>query len=105
VNAIGKIQERRTAEHAKSVRWSIPGSPEMRARAKAVPPPALLPSLAARPNRAALEMHIHLTGIRGMRFASLPTRRTTLMGRALILWLLGVPASLLIILWLIGVFH
>jgi len=27
------------------------------------------------------------------------------MGRALILWLLGVPASLLIILWLIGVFH
>jgi hypothetical protein len=40
-----------------------------------------------------------------MRFASLPTRRTTLMGRALILWLLGVPASLLIILWLIGVFH
>jgi hypothetical protein len=27
------------------------------------------------------------------------------MGRAFILWLLGVPASLLIILWLFGVFH
>jgi len=27
------------------------------------------------------------------------------MGRAFILWLLGVPASLIVILWLLGVFH
>jgi hypothetical protein len=27
------------------------------------------------------------------------------MGRAFILWLLGVPASVLVILWLIGVFR
>jgi hypothetical protein len=27
------------------------------------------------------------------------------MGRAFILWLLGVPVSVIVILWLIGVFH
>jgi hypothetical protein len=27
------------------------------------------------------------------------------MGRAFILWLLGVPASVIVILWLIGFFH
>jgi hypothetical protein len=27
------------------------------------------------------------------------------MGRAFILWLLGVPASVLLVLWLIGFFH
>jgi disulfide bond formation protein DsbB len=27
------------------------------------------------------------------------------MGRAFILWLLGVPASVLVVLWLIGFFH
>jgi hypothetical protein len=33
------------------------------------------------------------------------SRGGNVMGRAFILWLLGVPASLLIILWLLGVFH
>jgi hypothetical protein len=27
------------------------------------------------------------------------------MGRAVILWLLGVPLSLIVLLWLLGVFH
>jgi hypothetical protein len=27
------------------------------------------------------------------------------MGRAFILWLLGVPLSLIVLLWLLGVFH
>jgi len=27
------------------------------------------------------------------------------MGRAFILWLLGVPASVVVVLWLIGFFH
>jgi hypothetical protein len=40
-----------------------------------------------------------------MRLADIPEWRNQTMGKAFILWLLGVPASLLVILWLIGVFH
>jgi hypothetical protein len=41
----------------------------------------------------------------GMAFANLRHREVASMGRAFILWLLGVPASVLVVLWLIGFFH
>jgi hypothetical protein len=42
---------------------------------------------------------------RGTEFALPQGREVRPMGRAFILWLLGVPASVLIVLWLFGVFH
>jgi hypothetical protein len=40
-----------------------------------------------------------------MEFAILRCREVASMGRAVILWLPGVPASVLVVLWLIGFFH
>ena len=40
-----------------------------------------------------------------MGFANTTRQEVTSMGRAFILWLLGVPASVLVVLWLIGFFH
>ena len=41
----------------------------------------------------------------GMAFANMRNQEVASMGRAFILWLLGVPASVLVVLWLIGFFH
>jgi hypothetical protein len=41
---------------------------------------------------------------RGTEFAHMRCGEVN-MGRAFILWLLGVPASVLLVLWLIGFFH
>ena len=41
----------------------------------------------------------------GMPFANVRNQEVASMGRAFILWLLGVPASVLVVLWLIGFFH
>jgi hypothetical protein len=41
----------------------------------------------------------------GMAFANVRNQEVASMGRAFILWLLGVPASVLVVLWLIGFFH
>jgi hypothetical protein len=43
--------------------------------------------------------------LRGTKFAVARRREVGSMGRAFILWLLGVPASVLVLLWLFGVFH
>jgi hypothetical protein len=41
----------------------------------------------------------------GTEFALMRRQEVGSMGRAFILWLLGVPASVLVVLWLIGFFH
>jgi hypothetical protein len=41
----------------------------------------------------------------GMELANTRGQEVAYMGRAFILWLLGVPASVLLVLWLIGFFH
>lgn len=41
----------------------------------------------------------------GMTIANMRHQEVASMGRAFVLWLLGVPASVLVVLWLIGFFH
>ena len=60
---------------------------------------------AARAPVSRLRASLGASAADGMEFAHMRRQEVTSMGRAFILWLLGVPASVLLVLWLIGFFH